>query len=88
MIKLRPDELRDLRADPYEMRNVVGEEENAATVELLAKELDPWVKRGNERPRLRGGGKLTSSEPGSYLCGDGRWQNLASCLYRTQPAHA
>lgn len=34
------DELYDLRADPYEMHNVIGDSANAETVEQLGKELD------------------------------------------------
>ncbi len=34
------DELYDLREDPYEMRNVIGEAPNAETVAKLGKELD------------------------------------------------
>jgi arylsulfatase A-like enzyme len=46
----QPVELYDMRADPYEQHNLVGNPAYASTLTTLRKKLDAWIVQQGERP--------------------------------------
>jgi arylsulfatase A-like enzyme len=47
-----PEELYDLRRDPFEIYNLAGKPEHNATLERLRKAVDDWIEQSNDQGRV------------------------------------
>jgi uncharacterized sulfatase len=55
------EELYDLRADPWELKNVAADPAQAATLAALRKRLDDWMRRQNDPGKIEDSAKAPAA---------------------------